>query len=273
PKEVDSIAVAQTNKDSLQTFSEKVETSTQEKTEQTRATFQKEVQLYFGMNGQSYQNQSTNATYLQKVESSQSTLYVPSFGTSFHVYWKQLMAGTGFSYTQTGEKFQFLEESSQLVDSTIITGFYSDSVFNQQTQTWEYVDVPIYDTISFSQLVQNEVNTLNRYHWISVPLSFGYRFQFGNYAVTPRIGTQFDFGIASQSSTFPGVDSIGKQLFEPNKFIVSYSFQLELRRQFGAWHVFVNPYYRSAISPTISDALLERKYRAWGAQIGVGLKF
>lgn len=272
-KQVDSSSVLQSNNDSLQTSSGKEENSIQENTQQARSAFQNEIQLYFGMNGQSYQNQSTNVAYLQKIESSQSMLYVPSFGASFHFYWNQLVGGTGFAYTQSGEKFQFQEEGTQLVDSTIISGYYLDSVFNQQTQTWEYVNVPIYDTITFTQLVQNEVSLLNRYHWVSVPLYFGYRFQFGEYAITPRVGTQFDFGIASKSSLFPGVDSIGKQLYVPNKLIISYSFQLELRRQFGAWHVFVNPYYRSAISPTISDALLERKYRAWGAQIGVGLKF
>lgn len=269
----DSTQIAQndttrvTQQDSSKTASPTV------KPEKTKPTWTKEVQLFAGMNGSLYQNQSIDANYLAVIENAQSSVMSPAVGANFQLYRNKINAGSGVHFTQYGERFERTTSELILEDSIYIAFFTTDSVFNEQTQLWEEIQIPNYDTLHVEKEVENTLSVLNRYSWISVPLHFGYRFDVGNYSIIPRVGAQFDFGIGQKQAQFPGQDSVVFVNFTPTKLIVSYAVQLELRRTFDQWHVFVNPYFRSAFSPTISDAILERRYRVWGVNLGVGLRF
>ncbi|MNU90888.1 hypothetical protein D3C71_807670 [compost metagenome] len=148
-------------------------------------------------------------------------------------------------------------------------------VFDDSLGIWvpEILDTTYYHTYQYKQdSVLERTSFKNQYSWISIPIHFGYRFELGNYELIPRIGAQFNFGIAKNRGNFPNADFDGILEYQAVKFNVSYLIQLEARRNFNRWHVFINPYFKSMINPAISGDLIRRKYSSWGIQFGVGFR-
>jgi hypothetical protein len=132
-------------------------------------------------------------------------------------------------------------------------------------------DTTIYHTSQYIDSTSKKVSFTNRYSWISIPLYAGYRFGFGNYELIPRIGAQFNFGIPQNTGQFLN-DSLSSLVeYHAIRFTLSYLIQLEARRNFGKWHIFVNPYFKSIINPAISGHIIRRRYSSWGIQLGIGL--
>ena len=114
---------------------------------------------------------------------------------------------------------------------------------------------------------------LNSYSRVVVPLNFGYCLEFKNWSLIPRVGLNFEFTTLRQKGLY--LDAKQEEILEldQRKFGLSYQLQLELRRNFGAWHVFINPYYRNNIGYIINTTDLQRKYGGFGANFGFGVKF
>jgi hypothetical protein len=274
----DTIQVAN-SADTASNHSEDAVNKTNELKEKGPNTWKKEVQLYGGL-GTNFTTDLTpttdssgNEVYLKKINESKSFILTPSFGVNGNLSYKKLTFGLGLSYTQTGEKYTI--DTYLLKDSTI-SEYIIDTimVYDDSLGIWvpQIHDTTIFHTVQYQDSVPDRMTLTNRYSWISIPLHFGYRFEFGEYELVPRIGAQFNFGIAKNTGRFPNENFSHINDHRALKFTVSYLIQLEARRNFNRWHVFVNPYFKSMINPAISTDLIRRRYSSWGIQFGVGLK-
>jgi hypothetical protein len=236
--------------------------------------WKKEMVLFAGLGGNSIQDSPKNSAYLAKINQNQTSILTPSFGVNANLSYKKFTFGTGINYEQTGEKFKVDLKNSVLKDSTY-SELIQDTIWVQDTSgilipilhdTTLYYTVQYTDTSLVSQSFQN------RYSWISIPLHFGYRFELGNYELIPRIGAVFNFGIAQKGGGYPNASFNNTVQYPPAKFNISYLIQLEARRNFDKWFVFINPYFQSMINPAVSGDVIRRRYTSWGMQFGVGFK-
>jgi hypothetical protein len=195
----------------------------------------------------------------------------PQFGVAYNFNFNNYTVGTGLLYQQSGESVNYETNTIEVQDSVYVSGFYFDTIFNPNTQNWDTIQVPIYDTIGVDISIGQSYSGKNRYNWISIPLHFGYRMHLGDFTVVPRLGASFDFGIGKNNGIYAELINQGLIEHQANRVILSYSLQCEIRRNFERFHVFVNPYFRSNITPVISSQVQTRKYNSWGVNAGIGI--
>ena len=92
------------------------------------------------------------------------------------------------------------------------------------------------------------------------------------FSFIPRVGIDLSFAMGTNTGTYAEIINEGLTQNSSSRFILSYALQLEVRRSFDRWHVFVNPYFRSNVTPVISSAIQTRRYNSWGINAGVGFK-
>lgn len=278
-KETDS-AIAQNTTDSIQQsdsscIEEEARLSKDEITSKPPVNnWKKEVQLFAGLGGNGIHDTPKNSDYLAKIKENQHSILAPSFGVNANLSYKQFTFGSGVNYAQTGEKFKVDIKSTELKDSTY-SEFVQDTVWVQDSiGNWipTIHDTTIYHTVQYMDSAWVSQSFQNRYSWISIPLHFGYRFELGDYELIPRLGAVFNFGITQGMGRYPNTSFNNTNRYKPVKFNVSYLIELEARRNFDKWFVFINPYFRSMINPGVSGDVIRRRYSSWGIQFGVGLK-
>lgn len=247
-----------------------------EKKSSSNDLWRKEIQLFGGLGANFIHDSHANKAYLDKIGENQSSILAPTFGIQGNLSYKKFTFGTGLSYSQTGEKY-----TSEVMKYTYKDSTYSEHVidtilvFDDSLGIWvpEILDTTYYYTYQYKQdSVQERMSFKNRYSWISIPIYFGYRFELGKYELIPRIGAQFNFGIAKNRGSYPNGNFNGVAEYRAVRFNISYLIQLEARRNFDRWYIFVNPYFNSMINPAISGDVIRRKYSSWGILFGVGLK-
>jgi hypothetical protein len=229
-----------------------------------------EVQVYGGFN---YTLSQTKSTYSATLNNMESPILRPQFGAEAYFNMNKTSFGTGLYFHQTGERTRYEVTNTQLVDSVFVAYYEEDSVWNNQTQTFDVIQVPVYDSVSVQQTSKYNYDQGNYYSWITVPLHLRYRFTFGDYELLPLVGVQFHMAAAYNVGLYP--DQAMSQFNEvtAKRFYISYSLQAELRRNLNSSFVFIRPQYNSGIMPVISDAILERRYSSWGLIVGYGWKF
>lgn len=235
--------------------------------------WKKEIQLFAGLGGNSVHDTPKNSEYLAKIKENQQTILAPSFGVNANMSYKQFTFGLGANYIQTGEKFKMEIKRGELKDSTY-SELIQDSIWVQDsTGNWIQIphDTTIYHTVQYMDSSWVSESFRNRYSWISIPLRFGYRFELGNYELIPRLGVVFNVGITQGTGRYPNISFNNTNRYKPVSFNVSYLIELEARRNIDRWFVFVNPYFRSMITPGVSGDVIRRRYSSWGIQFGVGL--
>ena len=198
---------------------------------------------------------------------------IPQFGLGYNYNFNNYSLGTGLLYQQSGESVHYETNTIEVQDSVYISGYDYPVVFNPNTQTWDTIQVPIYDTIGVNILIEQSYSGKNRFNWISIPLHFGYRMHAGNFTFIPRVGTNFDFGIGKNNGIYAELIDQGLIEHQANRFVLSYSLQFEIRRDFKRFHIFVNPYFKSNITRVISSVVQIRKYNSWGLNAGIGISF
>jgi len=235
-----------------------------------------EIQLYGGMLNSSSNLILSNDSSTFPMNTMESNLWSSSFGVMYRAKIKQFDLGAGLSWMKTGEKANYGTNTLEMaeVDSLIFIEWQTDSVFNQNTQTWSIDSIPLYDSTTVTTYINNSIfyNAANKYTWISIPLRFGYRFDINKFSIIPRVGIDLSFAMGSNTGTYAEIINEGLTQNSSSRFILSYALQLEVRRSFDRWHVFVNPYFRSNVTPVISSAIQTRRYNSWGINAGIGLK-
>ncbi|MDA7762419.1 hypothetical protein N8927_04445 [Crocinitomicaceae bacterium] len=235
-----------------------------------------EIQLYGGMLNSSSNLILSNDSSTFPMNTMESNLWSSSFGVMYRAKIKQFDLGAGLSWMKTGEKANYGTNTIEMaeVDSLIFIEWQTDSVFNQNTQTWSIDSIPLYDSTMVTTYINDSIfyNAANKYTWISIPLRFGYRIDVNEFSFIPRVGIDLSFAIGSNTGTYSEIINEGLTQNSSSRFILSYALQLEVRRSFDRWHVFVNPYFRSNVTPVISSAIQTRRYNSWGINAGIGLR-
>ncbi|MDG1734446.1 MAG: hypothetical protein P8H94_01230 [Crocinitomicaceae bacterium] len=235
-----------------------------------------EIQLYGGVLNSSSNLILSNDSSTFPMNTMESNLWSASFGVMYRAKIKQLDLGAGLSWMKTGEKANYGTNTLEMaeVDSLIFIGWQTDSVFNQNTETWSIDSIPLYDTTTVTTYTNGSIfyNTANKYTWISIPLRFGYRIDVNEFSFIPRVGIDLSFATGSNTGTYAEIINEGLTQNSSSRFILSYALQLEVRRSFDRWHVFVNPYFRTNVTPVISSAIQIRRYNSWGINAGIGFK-
>lgn len=258
-----------------ESFVSGVQTDALNKKNTPESAWRREIQLFGGLGANFIHDSHSDKAYLGKIAQNQSSIPAPSFGIQGNLSYEKFTFGTGLSYSQTGEKYH-AEMTKYIIKDSTYSEHVIDTilVFDDSLGIWvpEIHDTTLYHTYQYQDSTQERKSFKNNYSWISIPLYFGYRFELGNYELIPRIGAQFNFGIAKNKGSFPNGDFNGMIEYQAVRFTISYLVQLEARRNFGKWHVFINPYFKSMINPAISGDLIRRRYSSWGIQFGIGLK-
>ena len=235
-----------------------------------------EIQLFGGMLNSSSNLILGNDSSIYPMNTMESNLWSPSFGFMYRAKINHFDFGVGLSWMQNGEKVNYSTNITQYtdVDSVIFIAWQVDSIYNQNTQTWTVDSIPQFDTTTTTEIITDTIvyNNINKYTWISIPLRFGYRFDINKFSITPRIGLDLSFVSGTNLGTYVEQYNQGLVQKSPSQFVLSYALQLEVRRNFERWHVFVNPYFRSNVTPVISSAIQTRRYNSWGINAGIGLK-
>ena len=235
-----------------------------------------EIQLYAGMLNSFSILSLVEGIETFPMETMESNLWSASFGLMYRTKINQFDIGAGLNWMKNGEKANYGTNTVEWteVDSLIFIEWQTDSVFNQNTQTWSIDSIPLYDTTMVTTYINDSIfyNAANKYTWISIPLRFGYRFDINKFSIIPRVGIDLSFAMGSNTGTYAEIINEGLTQNSSSRFILSYALQLEVRRSFDRWHVFVNPYFRSNVTPVISSAIQTRRYNSWGINAGIGFK-
>lgn len=233
-----------------------------------------EIQLYGGMLNTSSNLILSNDSSTFPMNTMESNLWSSSFGLMYRAKINQFDLGAGISWMKTGEKTNYSTNTIEMaeVDSLIFVGWQTDSVFNENTQTWSLDSIPLYDSTSVTAYINDSIfyNAANKYTWISIPLRFGYRIDVNEFSFIPRVGIDLSFAMGSNTGTYAEIINEGLAQHSSSRFILSYALQLEVRRNFERFHVFVNPYFRSNVTPVINSGVQTRRYNSWGINAGIG---
>ncbi len=235
-----------------------------------------EIQLFGGILNSSSNLILGSDSSIYPMNTMESNLWSPSFGFMYRAKINHFDFGFGLSWMQNGEKVNYSTNITQYtdVDSVIFIAWQVDSIYNQNSQTWTVDSIPQFDTTTTTESITDTIiyNNINKYTWISIPLRFGYRFDINKFSIIPRVGLDLSFVSGTNLGTYVEQYNQGLVQKSPSQFVLSYALQLEVRRNFERWHVFVNPYFRSNVTPVISSAIQTRRYNSWGINAGIGLK-
>lgn len=213
--------------------SNKIITSIIDKNAKPAKTNYWELQVLGGLSFTISQTKSMNFIALSNAE---APILRPQLGVEAHYNMNRISFGTGLFFHQTGEKTSYEVTNTQWVDSVFVSSYDLDSTWNNETQIYDYIQVPVYDSISFQQTSKNNYNRGNYYSWITLPLNLRYRFTFGKYELLPALGIQFHMATASNIGFYPNQSMSQFNEIRTNRFFISWSLQADLRRNLNNIH-------------------------------------
>lgn len=223
-----------------------------------------DIQLYGGVSNSSWKRSGLINSSLEN-----KFTFSNSFGLKSNVYYKNSTFGLGLELDQTKEKISYETAIYQQVGTeTFSVGFQIDTVFIDSTfyldSTEIFQTTPIYDSV-------DQKNTLqNHYAWLSIPMTFGYRFSFSKWDLIPRVGLNFNLGVSQNTGSYPNSTGI-LQKQEAVRFYLDYSIQTEIRRNINQFHLFLVLYYRGNLNPMLKTTDFKIDHSAWGINFGIGI--
>ncbi|MEX1193234.1 MAG: hypothetical protein WEA99_14785, partial [Brumimicrobium sp.] len=249
----------------------------EEKTEVTEKSPKKEdenriyeLQLQGGATKWNYNTLGTNDNYVSQLDESGTSRWTPNFGLLFNANFNKISVGTGINYTKfkTENTFEFSEISAY--DSTYLAGYNEDITYDTLGNPIDTTYTPYYDSTTVTDTTYNTNQITNQYEWIQIPLHFGYRFNLNKWAIIPRAGVNIGIGIRKSTGQYPNEDYNNLQTLSPVKWHLNLDTSMEIRRTFGNWHAFGKFNYQRNLTPTIDNALFERKFNGIGFNFGIG---
>lgn len=239
---------------------------------QPRANKPFEMQVYGGFMAVRPKTISPFQAYPELLKSKTKNILSPDFGFALSTYYKKWTVGTGMNYYHFGEQSDYTVTTSSTKDSITQTQFFQP-IFDSNGILIDSISIVLNDTTQITSIKTSNQSVTNTYSQFSLPVRFGYLLEVNQWNFIPRIGLNFEFALSKRSGIYS--DENGNNPFEVNqrKFGMSYSLSFEIRRNIGEWHIFANPFYRNNINFIIDSPQMKRKYSAFGATIGIGVRF
>lgn len=228
--------------------------------------WQFDIQLYGGISQEFWKDKPDIASF------DRTPAWSPNIGLKGNIFYNNLNASLGVEFYQSNEKLAtpttVLEQVG--IDSTFL-GFQYDTVYTDSLSWYidstEYFQInPIHDSVEVQQQIKNT------YSWLSIPISFGYRFKINSWSIIPRAGLNLNFGISTNRGSYPGPNFVSNE-FNAVRFNLDLMIQTEIRKDFTNFHLFLTPYYRGNLTPMLKSQEFNLTRQSWGVNVGVGYTF
>lgn len=201
-----------------------------------------------------------------------------SYGIKFNYQYKNWVVGAGLDYTSVGEEINY-DINETIVDPN--GGYYDvDTVWAiiydlddnlvpmiiGYDRTW----VEEYKDINYG------VSNTNRYNYIEIPVSVGYRFAMRKFSICPTVGMSFGF-LFSASGNLPLYDSTNfGELNEKSGYLeksianmsFSLGFEYSITPNYG---VYIKPFYKQGLNSIYNNYPLSGIYRNAGVKFGINI--
>lgn len=232
-----------------------------------------EIQLHGGATQWSNNTFGTNSAYVDQLDAAGTPKWTPNFGLALNANFNNISIGTGIDYAnfKTLNLFEFSEVNTY--DSTYIAGYNETITYDSLGNPVDTTSTAYYDSTTVTDTTFSTNQITNQYEWIQIPLHIGYRFSLNKWAIIPRVGMNIGIGIRQSSGQYPTETYDDLQTLSAVKWNLNLLASLEFQRTFGNWHAFGKLNYQRNLTPTISNALFERKFNGVGFNFGVGYSF
>ncbi|OFX18959.1 MAG: hypothetical protein A2033_01390 [Bacteroidetes bacterium GWA2_31_9] len=245
----------------------------------------------------------------QKNNAVQNSLSYNSFGISGGFFKNNIMFKVGLGYTNIADNYNFslilnnpsektnlifnnnhydFEQNGTYYNIDTVGGYYhytyvQDSIIHLYDSSWVDITdsstVNMYDSIRFIQYdsLKNK-EYLNNYTYFEIPLSFGYRFQYNNFEITPEFGIITGYlykkeGINISNDLQNNETYI--RTFPYKLFIISGTVAININYNISEnLGIFIEPAYRQTIASFFnSSSTIKGNSKTFVIKFGIRKKF
>lgn len=200
------------------------------------------------------------------------------YGLGLNMNFNRFYAGIGVSMNSYKDEVYY--------DSWNYNTTYTDSILFTTIDSIVYdsSQVPIdtisytiaYDTLQIATTDSTSISNLasNTYKILAIPLSFGYTFEYKNWAFRPRLSAIFELNRQSIVANYPmSANGNAIEQFSSLKFGMSMAFDFQIQHNFGNFHVFLRPGYRLRLTNMAESTGSGIKHHSFQTVGGLGYYF
>ncbi len=200
-----------------------------------------------------------------------------NFGLNAQFRSNKIIFGSGVTLSKWGENYKWIQSENTVSDSVNLNLQLSIPLPFDTTGTHFYplnINEKIY-------LVSNANKSLflrNTQKLIQVPFYFGYTFNLKNLEIIPKTHLVLGINLNFQTLSIPiySVDEVNNSAltspfasFQYARILISNQFEVEFRKRYNNFYMFVSPYFRYGFN-SISSGNLTKYSRNLGLNLGVG---
>lgn len=201
-----------------------------------------------------------------------------SFGLKFNYQFKNWIISTGLLYTSISEELNY-NIKQKIIDPD--GGFYNIDTAWAMIYDMDQNLVPM--IIGYERTWVDEykyevynVDNSNKYNYLEIPISLGYKFNINKFSICPTAGMSFGF-LYSASGNLPQMDSVNFSPLDKNsKYLqqsisninFSLSFEYSITPNYG---VYIKAYYKQGLNSIYTNYPLSAKYRNAGVKFGINI--
>ncbi|MDX2362253.1 MAG: hypothetical protein QNK23_15710 [Crocinitomicaceae bacterium] len=215
--------------------------------------------------GGSYVSRMIQGTpeYMQKRTDEEQNIFAPQFSLGVNYHLNNWRLSAGIDYLQLGEDVNY---TPTITETDVFA--YFDTTIVIDTLGIDTTYTPVYVVTTDTNTLITEANGKNRYSYITVPLTVGYRFDIGNFSIAPRLGIGLRFALGG-TGRYASEDLSNYAELKPEAFSLSYHGSIEFAYRFKQIGVFIEPRFQSTFGTFNSN------HRYWdiGGQIGLRYYF
>lgn len=236
----------------------------------------RDIQIYSGYQINLMDKNSRNNATVNNIEYNLASNF--SFGINTQLTHKKIVFGSGFELTQWKENFSWKQQDLILVDSLQVN-LNIPIPYATDTTGSSFYNVKLNEVIYYYQTQSKQYNLSNKLTIIQIPLYFGYKMNFHEFDLIPKVGINVGIirgdnlvQIPSFNSTIISNTSVPNSPFLPferNRFIGSFQVGVDVRKKFKNWYLFANPYYRNGITSLIQND--RKSVIQFGCNFGIGV--
>lgn len=199
-----------------------------------------------------------------------------AYGIRFNYQYKNWILSTGVDYTTIGEELNYN------INSTIIdpdAGYYNTDTIWAIMSNDEFILKRIiigYDRTWVDEYkdVNYMIDDVNRYSYIEIPISVGYKFNIQKFSIIPSSGVSLGF-LYDAKGKLPVMNSEGFVEFDKesgylNHSVTNINFDLQLEYYITPnYGIYIKPYYKQGLKSVYKNYPLSGKYKSTGVKFGI----
>jgi len=202
---------------------------------------------------------------------SKSKIRTYDVGFDLNFYWKKASLSTGFSRYNWGDYFKYTNLKVSQHDSIIIDHYDETIIIDTNTSQIDTIYTAVMDTINIIDSTLNNNTFVAYYSRLSIPLKFGYKFDYKTWSIIPRVGINFEIRSRKEDDGIYIPGNFTNNI--PKRTSLSYMMQVEIRKNFNKRYVYLSPFYRKTSTNLFDGNVGVGKYEVYGLHFGIGSKF